>query len=53
MSEYIEYADIEPADEWEDEPLTPEEQAAEYRAYIRQSEAEAYAEFLDAPNCFD
>jgi hypothetical protein len=38
---------------WEEETLTPEEEAAEYRSFIRQQEQEAYAEFLDAPNCFD
>ena len=40
--------------EWEDdEPLTAEEQAAADRAYYRQQEQEAYAEFLMAPYCFD
>ena len=38
---------------WEDEPMTDEEEAAASWAFIRQMEAEAYAEFLDAPNCFD
>lgn len=39
-------------DFWEEEH-TPEQEAAEYRAFIKQQEQEAYAEFLDAPNCFD
>lgn len=38
---------------FEEEDLTPEEEAAASWAFIRQMEAEAYAEFLDAPNCFD
>lgn len=38
---------------FEEEVLTPEQEAAEYRAFIQMQEAEAYAEFLDAPNCFD
>jgi len=37
----------------DDEPLTPEEQAAADRAYYRQQEQEAYAEFLQSPYCFD
>lgn len=49
----IDFDDQDPIAFWEDEPLTPEEQAAEDRAFRRQQEAEAYAEFLDAPNCFD
>jgi hypothetical protein len=40
-------------DDWDDEPLTPEEQAAADRAYYRQQEQEAYAEFLQAPYSFD
>jgi hypothetical protein len=36
-----------------EEELTPEEEAAASWAFIRQMEAEAYAEFLDAPFCFD
>jgi len=38
---------------FEEEELTPEEEAAEYRAFIRQQEQEAYAEFLQAPYSFD
>ena len=38
---------------FEEEELTPEQEAAEYRAFLQMQEAEAYAEFLDAPNCFD
>jgi hypothetical protein len=38
---------------WEEETLTPEEEAAEYRAYLRNAEQEAYAEFLMSPYCFD
>ena len=49
----IDFDDQDPIAFWEDEPLTPEEQAAEDRAFRRQQEAEAYAEFLDAPFCFD
>jgi hypothetical protein len=39
--------------EWDDEPLTPEEQAKADRAYYQQQEQEAYAEFLQSPYCFD
>ena len=39
-------------DFWEEE-LSPEEQAEADEAYYHQQELEAYAEFLDAPNCFD
>ena len=49
----IDFGDQDPIAFWEDEPLTPEEQAAEDRTFRRQQELEAYAEFLDAPNCFD
>ena len=38
---------------WDEDPLTAEEQEAADRAYYLQQEQEAYAEFLDAPNCFD
>jgi hypothetical protein len=38
---------------FEEEELTPEEQAAEDRAFRRQQELEAYAEFLQAPYAFD
>jgi hypothetical protein len=38
---------------WQDEPLTPEEQAEADRSYYRQQEQEAYAEFLMSPYCFD
>jgi len=38
---------------WEEEALTPEQEAAEYRAYLRNAEQEAYAEFLQSPYCFD
>jgi hypothetical protein len=38
---------------FEEEELTPEEQAAEDRAFRRQQEQEAYAEFLQAPYSFD
>ena len=40
-------------DFFEEEALTPEEEAAEYRSFIRQQEQEAYAEFLQAPYSFD
>lgn len=40
-------------DDWDDEPLTPEEQAAQDRADRIQAEQEAYAEFLQAPYAFD
>ena len=49
----IDFDDQDPIAFWEDEPLTPEEQAEADKAYYRQQELEAYAEFLDAPNCFD
>ena len=49
----IDFDDQDPIAFWEDEPLTPEEQAAQDRADRIQMEQEAYAEFLDAPNCFD
>lgn len=49
----IDFGDQDPIAFWEDEPLTPEQEAAEYRAFIQMQETEAYAEFLDAPNCFD
>lgn len=49
----IDFGDQDPLAFWEDEPLTPEEQAEADKAYYRQQELEAYAEFLDAPNCFD
>jgi hypothetical protein len=39
--------------EWEEDDLSPEEQAAEDRAFRRQQEQEAYAEFLQAPYAFD
>ena len=39
--------------DFDEEELTPEEQAEADKAYNRQLELEAYAEFLDAPNCFD
>ena len=38
---------------FEEEELSPEEQAAADRAYYRQQEQEAYAEFLQSPYCFD
>ena len=38
---------------FDEDPLTPEEEAAEYRAYLRDAEQEAYAEFLQSPYCFD
>ena len=38
---------------FEEEEISPEEQAKADKAYYRQQELEAYAEFLDAPNCFD
>jgi len=40
-------------DDWDDEPLSPEEQARADRAYYRQQEQEAYAEFLQSPYAFD
>lgn len=39
--------------EWEEDELSPEEQAAEDKAFRRQQEQEAYAEFLQAPYSFD
>ena len=39
--------------EWEEEELSPEEQAKADRAYYKQQEQEAYAEFLMSPYCFD
>lgn len=36
-----------------EEELSPEEQVEADKAYYRQQELEAYAEFLDAPFCFD
>ena len=39
-------------DFWEEE-LSPEEQVEADKAFYRQQELEAYAEFLDAPFCFD
>ena len=50
MNEY--YADEDVFFE-DDEPLTPEEQAAADRAWYRQQEQEAYAEFLMSPYSFD
>jgi hypothetical protein len=38
---------------FEEEELSPEEQVEADKAYYRQQELEAYAEFLDAPFCFD
>ncbi len=38
---------------FEEEELTPEERKAEDKAWMQQQLQEAYAEFLDAPNCFD
>ena len=49
----IDFDDQDPIAFWEDEPLTAEEQAAEDRAFRRQQEQEAYAEFLQAPYAFD
>jgi hypothetical protein len=40
-------------DFFEEEELSPEEQAAEDKAFRRQQEQEAYAEFLQAPYSFD
>lgn len=40
-------------DFWVEEELSPEEQAKADRAYYRQQEQEAYAEFLMSPYCFD
>jgi len=40
-------------DFFEEEELTPEEQAEADKAYYRQQEQEAYAEFLQAPYSFD
>jgi hypothetical protein len=40
-------------DDFDDEPLTPEEQARADRAYYQQQEQEAYAEFLQSPYAFD
>jgi hypothetical protein len=39
-------------DFWEEE-ISPEEQVAQDRAYYRQQEQEAYAEFLQSPYSFD
>ena len=38
---------------FEEEELSPEEQAKADRAYYKQQEQEAYAEFLMSPYCFD
>jgi hypothetical protein len=38
---------------WDEEELSPEEQAKADKAYYRQQEQEAYAEFLMSPYCFD
>jgi hypothetical protein len=38
---------------FEEEEYSPEELAAQDRAERQQALQEAYAEFLDAPNCFD
>jgi hypothetical protein len=40
-------------DFFEEDELTPEEQAEADKAYYRQQEQEAYAEFLQAPYSFD
>ena len=37
---------------WDGEPFSPEDEE-DYRAFLEMQKAEAYAEFLDAPNCFD
>ena len=39
--------------DFDEEELTPEEQAKADRAYYQQQEQEAYAEFLQSPYCFD
>jgi hypothetical protein len=38
---------------FDEEELTPEEQAAYDKAERKQAEAEAYAEFLQSPYAFD
>jgi hypothetical protein len=38
---------------FEEEELSPEEQAEADRAYYQQQEQEAYAEFLQSPYAFD
>jgi hypothetical protein len=38
---------------FDEDELTPEEQAEADRAYSRNLELEAYAEFLQSPYCFD
>lgn len=38
---------------FEEDELSPEEQVEADKAFYRQQELEAYAEFLDAPFCFD
>jgi hypothetical protein len=38
---------------FEEDEYSPEELAAQDRAERQQALQEAYAEFLDAPNCFD
>ena len=38
---------------FEEDELSPEKQVEADKAFYRQQELEAYAEFLDAPNCFD
>ena len=40
-------------DFWDEEPLTPEEQAEADKAYYEQQKQESYAEFLMSPYCFD
>jgi hypothetical protein len=47
------YGDEDFSGDWEDEPMTPEEELEAEIAYRKSVELEAYADFLDAPNCFD
>lgn len=47
------WGDISEDNFFEEEPMTPEEELEAEIAYRKSVELEAYADFLDAPNCFD
>ena len=47
------WGDISEDNFFEEDELSPEEQVEADKAFYRQQELEAYAEFLDAPFCFD
>ena len=47
------WGDISEDNFFEEDELSPQEQAEADKAFYRQQELEAYAEFLDAPFCFD